>query len=218
MGGTRHAPTPASADRRRGIVMFQKERFIEDCRAALRESNAQAAIQELVARAVGDPAQVVRALGEPKLSGVETIYKAPDLTILNLCWGPRMVFKPHDHRMWAVIGIYGGREQNIFYRRGEKGLTRHGEKMLDTKDVVPLGKAIIHSVTNPLDRITAAIHVYGGDFFTTPRSEWHPRTFEESPYDVEATMRAFEEANERIHERPGPGTKSRLTTGGRQGA
>jgi predicted metal-dependent enzyme (double-stranded beta helix superfamily) len=178
--------------------MFDKDRFVEQCRAALKDSNAQAAIRELVAQAVSDPAQIVRALGQPKRSGVETIYKADDLTVLNLCWGPRMVFKPHDHRMWAVIGIYGGREQNIFYRRAGKSLTRHGTKELNTKDVIPLGKAIIHSVTNPLDQITAALHVYGGDFFATPRSEWDPRTFEESPYDVEATMRAFEEANERL--------------------
>ena len=178
--------------------MFEKERFIEDCRAALKEANAQAAIRELVTRAVSDPAQVVRALGEPRRSGVETIYKSDDLTILNLCWGPRMVFKPHDHRIWAVIGIYGGREENIFFRRAEKGLTRHGSKELNTKDVIPLGKTIIHSVTNPLDQITAAIHVYGGDFFATPRSEWNPTTFEEHPYDVEATMRAFEEANGRL--------------------
>lgn len=178
--------------------MFDKYRFIEECRAALKETNAQAAIRELVARAVSDPAQVIRALGEPKRSGVETLHKADDLTILNLCWGPRMVFRPHDHRMWAVIGIYGGREENTFFRRADKGLTRHGMKVLDTKDVAPLGKAIIHAVTNPLDQITAAIHVYGGDFFATPRSEWDPRTFEERPYDVEATMRAFEDANERL--------------------
>ena len=178
--------------------MFDKDRFIEDCRAALKESNAQAAIRELVERAVRDPAQVVRALGEPRRSGVETLYKADDLTILNLCWGPRMVFKPHDHRMWAVIGIYGGREENTFFRRADRGLARHGTKELNTKDVIPLGKSIIHAVSNPLNQITAALHVYGGDFFATPRSEWHPRTFEESPYDVEATMRAFEEANERL--------------------
>lgn len=182
--------------------MFDKDRFIEECRAALKESNAQAAVQELVTRAVSDPANVLRALGEPKRSGVETIYKADDLTILNLCWGPRMVFKPHDHRMWAVIGIYGGREENFFFRRAEKGLTRHGMKELNAKDVTPLGKSIIHAVTNPLDQITAAIHVYGGDFFATPRSEWNPETFEESPYDIEATMRAFDEANTRLETMP----------------
>jgi predicted metal-dependent enzyme (double-stranded beta helix superfamily) len=180
------------------MAMFQKERFVEACRAALKERQAQAAIRELVEKAVADPAQVVRGLGEPKLSGVDTIYRADDLTILNLCWGPRMVFKPHDHRMWAVIGIYGGREQNIFYRRGEKGLTQHGTKEMNTGDTIPLGAAIIHAVTNPLDQITGALHVYGGDFFATPRSEWDPRTLKEQPYDVEHTLRAFAEANERL--------------------
>ena len=175
--------------------MFEKERFIAECRAALKESNAQAAIQELVARAVNEPAQIIRALGEPQLAGVETLYKADDLTILNLCWGPRMVFKPHDHRMWAVIGIYGGQEQNIFYRRGEHELQRHGTKKLHAKDTIPLGAEIIHAVTNPLDRITGAIHVYGGDFFAMPRSEWDPTTFAEHPYDIDHTMRAFADAN-----------------------
>jgi len=33
-----------------------------------------------------------------------------DLTILNVVWTPGMVVYPHDHRTWAVIGLYGGRE------------------------------------------------------------------------------------------------------------
>lgn len=177
--------------------MFEKERFIEDCRTALKEKSAQAAIRELVARAVSDPRQVLRAIGEPKRAGFETIYKSEDLTILNLCWGPGMVFRPHDHRMWAVIGIYTGREENTFFRRAEHGLTRHGTKQLNVKDTVPLGAAIIHAVTNPLDQITGGLHVYGGDFFNTPRSEWDPKTLEEQPYDVEHTRRAFEESNVR---------------------
>ena len=141
---------------------------------------------------------MARNLGEPQRAGVQTIYRADDLTILNLCWGPRMVIKPHDHRMWAAIGIYGGREQNMFFRRGEKGLVRHGTKELNTRDTAPLGASIIHAVANPLDQITAAIHVYGGDFFATPRSEWDPQTFAEQPYNVEDTMRAFEESNARL--------------------
>ncbi len=178
--------------------MFEKERFIEECRTALKQRDTHAAVRELVARAVSDPAHIVRELGEPQRAAVETIYKADDLTILNLCWGPQMKFKPHDHRIWAVIGIYGGLEQNIFYQRAEHGLKQHGTKELHPKDAVPLGAAIIHAVTNPLDQITAAIHVYGGDFFATPRSEWDPESFEERPYDVEGTLRAFEEANERL--------------------
>ena len=177
--------------------MFDKDRFIEDCRAALRETRPQEAVRELVARTVSDAAAVVRAL-EPRRAGVETLYRAADLTILNLCWGPRMQIHPHDHRMWAVIGIYGGREENVFFRRAECGLTRHGMKALGVKETIPLGASIIHAVTNPLDQITGALHVYGGDFFATPRSEWDPRSFEERPYDVAHTLRAFEESNAKL--------------------
>ena len=178
--------------------MLGKERFIEECRAALRESDARAAITELVKQAVADPNQVLRAFGEPTRAGVETVYRASDLTILNLAWGPGMYVRPHDHRMWAVIGIYGGREQNVFFRRNDSGLTQHGARELNAKDVAPLGASIIHAVTNPLDQITAAIHVYGGDFFATARSEWDAASFEERPYDVAHTIRLFEESNARL--------------------
>jgi predicted metal-dependent enzyme (double-stranded beta helix superfamily) len=178
--------------------MFNKERFIDDCRKAIGGADAQSEIHELVARAVSEPAQVMRALGEPTRSGVETIYRGDDLTILNLAWGPRMYVRPHDHRMWAVIGIYGGSEQNTFFRRAEQGLTRHGTKELDVRHTVALGASIIHAVTNPLDTITSAIHVYGGDFFATPRSEWDPQTQVEQPYDVANTLKAFEDANARL--------------------
>ena len=180
--------------------MFDKERFVEECRSALAERDVHAAIEEIVKKAVSEPGQVLRALGEPRRAGADTIYRAPDLTILNVMWGPHMDLHPHDHRMWAVIGIYTGREDNTFYRRSNSGLIRHGTKELDVGDTIPLGETIIHSVANPLDKITGAIHVYGGDFFDTPRSEWDPKTFEEHPYDVEHTMRVFEESNKNLRE------------------
>src|SRR5262245_41176602 len=52
-----------------GLPMFEKERFIEDCRAALKEKDVQGAIRELVERTVREPAAIVRGLGEPTRSG-----------------------------------------------------------------------------------------------------------------------------------------------------
>ena len=110
-----------------------------------------------------------------------------------------MTLRPHNNEMWAVIGIYTGREDNIFWRRvaDEDGglIEAAGAEALSEKDVVPLGPGIIHSVTNPVSRLTGSIHVYGGDFFETPRSEWDPETLLEEGYDVEATLRFFEESN-----------------------
>jgi predicted metal-dependent enzyme (double-stranded beta helix superfamily) len=62
---------------------------------------------------------------------------------------------------------------------------------------VLLGPSVIHSVANPLQAFTGAIHIYGGDFFATPRSDWDPATMEERPYDVERVKQAFADANER---------------------
>jgi hypothetical protein len=43
--------------------------------------------------------------------------------------------------------------------------------------------------------LTGAIHVYGGDFYGSERSEWDPESLGELPYDVNKTLRLFEEAN-----------------------
>jgi len=180
-------------------MMFDLERFVADCRLALAEDQSHKSVHEVVARAVADPASVLKGLGEPRRAEVQKLYQSEDLTILNVIWGPRMMFLPHNHQMWAVVGVYTGREDNIFWRRipgGENGkVEAAGAKALCEKDTEPLGRNIIHSVTNPISRLTGAIHVYGGDFFAVVRSEWDPETLVEQRYDLEKNMRLFEEAN-----------------------
>jgi predicted metal-dependent enzyme (double-stranded beta helix superfamily) len=101
--------------------------------------------------------------------------------------------------MWAIIGIHTGREDNILWRRipGEPNgrIEAAGAKALRERDALPLGPEIIHSVTNPIGRLTGAIHVYGGDFFGVPRSEWDPEQLVEQPGDVQRTLQLFEESN-----------------------
>ena len=181
--------------------MFGLEQFIADCRAAVADTTRQQAVREVVARAVADPAAVLTGLGAPQRAEVQTLYHADDLTILNVIWGSQMTIMPHNHAMWAVIGIYTGREDNILWRRlpHEDGgkIEAAGAKALVERDAFPLGRDIIHSVTNPIPRLTGAIHVYGGDFFGVTRSEWDPETLLEQPYDVKKTMRLFEQANTR---------------------
>jgi len=176
--------------------MFGVDRFIADCRASV--AGGSPAVLDLVARAVANPGEVMMALGEPRRAGLHVIARAPELTILNVVWGPGMSQIPHNHKMWAVIGIYSGREDNIFWRRrvGEPGrIEAAGAKSLGDGDATPLGPDIIHSVLNPIRRMTGAIHVYGGDFFGTPRSEWDPERLVEQPFDVEKTLKLFEESN-----------------------
>jgi predicted metal-dependent enzyme (double-stranded beta helix superfamily) len=179
--------------------MFDLEQFVCDCRLALRETPRQSAVREVVARVVADPGAVMKTLGEPKRGEMQTLYRAADLTILNLIWAPWMTVLPHNHRMWAVIGIYTGREDNIFWRcvADENGakVEAAGARAVGEKETVPLGQDIIHSVTNPIGKFTGAIHVYGGDFFGAARSEWDAETLREQPCTGEKMARRFEEAN-----------------------
>jgi predicted metal-dependent enzyme (double-stranded beta helix superfamily) len=185
--------SPASAT-------FDLQRLIEDCRDALAQGTPERAVRELVARAVREPAALLRALGEPQRAQIQKLHHAPELTILNVIWAPRMTVMPHDHRMWAVIGIYTGREDNIFWRRihdaAQGKIEAAGAKALASGDATSLGRDIIHSVTNPIPRLTGALHVYGGDFFASERSEWDPETLLEQAYDVQKAVRMFEEANQ----------------------
>jgi len=174
------------------------ERFIQDCRAAHAADPSHKGVREVMARAVAEPGAVLKWLGEPKRGEVQKLYHSPGLTILNVVWAPYMTIYPHNHRMWAVIGVYTGREDNIFWRRIGRKVEAAGAQALCERDAVPLGPDIIHSVTNPIPRLTGAIHVYGGDFFGAERSEWDPETLAEGRYDAQKTMRAFEEANARV--------------------
>jgi predicted metal-dependent enzyme (double-stranded beta helix superfamily) len=124
------------------------------------------------------------------------LYNTDEFTVLNVVWPPKMTLYPHDHRMWAAIGIYGGSEQNVFYRRSGPTIEKSASKSLTRRDVLLLGDDAIHSVHNPLRSHTGAIHVYGGNFIRTPRSQWPPETLIEEPYDLEAVRREFARAEQ----------------------
>jgi len=179
--------------------MFDTDQFIADCQTAVADQDSHMAVKELVIRAVSDPAAVLKGLGEPTKAGVNKVFVSDKLTILNLVWGPMMTLKPHDHKMWAVIGIYTGREDNIFWRKikddPEGRIEAAAAEAIGAGDCAPLGKDIVHSVTNPIPRLTGALHVYGGDFFGDGRSEWDPETLTEQPYDMQGNIQLFEESN-----------------------
>jgi predicted metal-dependent enzyme (double-stranded beta helix superfamily) len=177
-------------------AMFDQDQFIADCRNALAGDRASRDVREIVQRAVSDPGSVVRQLGDPQAGGIQPLHRSPELTVINVCWPANMVIMPHNHAMWAVIGVYGGREDNILWRRLPETATGKieaaGAKALSTGEAHAFGADLIHSVVNPITRVTGAIHVYGGDFFATERSEWDPESLEERPFDIKKALRQFE--------------------------
>lgn len=163
---------------------------------AITQHTPQLAVRDALDELIGS-GELDAALGPVELGGITNLHNSPELTVLRVVWTPGMRLNPHNHAMWAVIGMYGGTEDNAFYRRGEGGLVASGGKEVNEGDVLVLGDDVIHSVANTRQNFAAAIHVYGGDFFSADRSEWDFETFTESPRDLNGTRRLFEEANER---------------------
>jgi predicted metal-dependent enzyme (double-stranded beta helix superfamily) len=176
-------------------AMPDLERFIHECREAARADMARRAVGEIVERFIARSADVFAVVGEQP-PGIYPLHLSPELTIVNVVWAPDMAFPPHDHTMWAAIGIYAGAEDNLFWHSDEEGrLSRRGLVRLEAGRVRLLGDRVIHSVTNPLSRLTGGIHVYGGDLPNAPgRREWNAATLEECPIEPGATIRRFEDA------------------------
>jgi predicted metal-dependent enzyme (double-stranded beta helix superfamily) len=181
-------------------VTLTVDDIIDRCSAALTEHTPALAVRDVLDELVGAPEALDQALGPVTVGGITTLHNAADLTILRVAWTPGMALNPHEHRMWAVIGMYGGQEDNAFFRRAERGLEPAGGRELPAGDVLVLGDDVIHSVANSRREFAVALHVYGGDFFSVPRSEWDFDTFEERPRDFEHTRRLFEAANARWRE------------------
>jgi predicted metal-dependent enzyme (double-stranded beta helix superfamily) len=176
--------------------MFDQDTLIAECLQAVRtEKDPQRAVREILLKTLEKPGPVARSIGKEQ-GGIDIIFNSPELTVLNAIWAPNMSLYPHDHQMWACIGIYGGVEDNKLYKRGTERIQLAGGRELRESEVLALGEDAIHSVANPERRFTGAIHIYGGDFVNQPRSQWDPDTLIEQPYDLQEVLRRFAQANE----------------------
>ncbi len=163
--------------------MFDVDALVADCQAALTESQPLLAVKEILDRAVATPDEVATALqAQP---GVEVLHRTPELTIASVVIPAGLpTTLPHDHRMWAVVGIYGGQEDNQFFRRAASGLTETGGRSIRMSETLAMGDDTIHAICNPLrHEALAAIHIYGGDLVGAERSMWTKPDLEEQPYD-----------------------------------
>jgi len=178
---------------------FEIARFVDDIKRARAETDSQRAVEEVLQRAVSQPGSILAEIGEPREAGIHPLHVDSKVTILNVVWAPLMVLLPHNHNMWASIGIYTGREDNILWGKRGHSVTATGAASLVAKQVFGLPADAVHSVTNPIGRLTAAIHIYGGDFFAPGRSEWDAESLEERPWDLDAARSEFAKAVDRFN-------------------
>lgn len=177
-------PVSAPSDR------FDLEAFLSACTAALDRPDPAAAVQALLARALANPRALEQALGGAGATqGVHPLYRSPALTVAHVVSAPGSRSPVHNHRMWGVIGIYAGQEDNHLYRRGADGLVADGLRSLRPGDVFVMDPELIHAVENPLPVPNGGLHIYGGDLMERPgRSLWDPETGVEGAYAFERVL------------------------------
>jgi predicted metal-dependent enzyme (double-stranded beta helix superfamily) len=177
---------------------MDRDELVAQCIEANADAEPRHAIRAVLEKAISDR-ELTDALGDAD-AGLGLLHNTDTLTVINVLWPPRLSLFPHNHRMWAMIGIYGGREDNRFYRRDGNTLVESGGKSLDAGDVLLLGDDVIHSVDNPGRSYTGAIHIYGGDFVHQPRSQWNAETLIEEPFDMAAVQEQFAAAERAFRE------------------
>ena len=180
---------------------FAIDQMIADCLVAVQDSGGHpgAAVEQVLARAVSDPAAIEAAVGQPHdLPAITTWLNTEQLTVLHILWPPEVNLMAHDHLMWATIGLYGGREDNQLFRSLPDGTLEHRRtRTLNRGDTILLGDDTVHAVANPTREWTGAIHVYGGDYFREGKHMWPEPEQPAVPFEVEVVRQTLNEAASR---------------------
>lgn len=166
-------------------MSFDVDAFVTACRHAADASDPTAAVSEVVAAAIADGPSIDAALGTSVYGARDNLFVSPDLTVQRIGWPAGSQSNPHDHRMWAVVGVYEGTEVNRLFQRTSHGLVEQSVCSIEQGQVLVLDETAVHAVGNPCRGRTVGLHVYGGDIVGIGRSEWD-RDGREMPFGENA--------------------------------
>ena len=172
--------------------MFSVDDLVAAVQAASGADDPVASVQEIVASTIADGPAIDAVLGTELKGDNDTLFSSEALTVQRIIWIPGLASVPHEHRMWAVVGVYAGEELNRMYERSpDGGLTELRTRAVPEHDVFVLDVDAIHSVENRGGQWTAALHVYGGDILHAERNAWGPDGREAPFADVDSARRAM---------------------------
>ncbi len=171
---------------------FDVDEFIGECRTAVADSPSS--LRDPLERAGCAGTAAIEALDAVQL-GAGIVHVAPDLTVMLIKWPPRMYDPPHDHRMGAAIAMLAGHEDHRLYKRRDDGsLEVAADRVLADGEMLLLGPDAIHAVRNPDRSWSAALHVYAGDLFGVPRTEWDADGLSAEPLRLDLLLGRYEAA------------------------
>jgi predicted metal-dependent enzyme (double-stranded beta helix superfamily) len=165
--------------------MSATDDFIAQCVTTVTTNQDPGATKEVVERTLRDR-EVAKEL--PLDAGVRVLHGGENLTILHVVMPERPVGAgnpiPHNHRMWALIGVIHGSEHNRFFRPSDGTIEFLREQEIEADEVLALDEDAIHSVRNPsTDRLSSALHVYGGNLIAAVKTMWCEPDLVQEPFD-----------------------------------
>ena len=167
--------------------IMELNEFVANCQRVVKNKNGAKEVLTLMQLLMADLSKFqsfMKSLRHKSVFPDPILFQSPDLFIFNYCQIPGNQGPAHTHGVWAVIGVYEGQEINIYYERIGKKLKKVGREILTPGKIAPMEDDAIHSVSNPLDQPSFALHVYGGDLLAVARSMWNPWTMEELPFEI----------------------------------
>ena len=167
--------------------MSATDEFVAQCVATVTTSPEPTATRDVVEQAVRDQSLVSELSLDP---GVRILHGSEDLTILHVVMSGRPVGAgdpiPHNHLIWAMIGVTHGSEHNQLFRRAIDSIKPSSEHVVEAGSVFFMDQDAIHAVKNPsTEQVSSALHVYGGDLIGAAKSMWCEPYMSELPFDFQ---------------------------------
>jgi predicted metal-dependent enzyme (double-stranded beta helix superfamily) len=152
--------------------MFDLARLIADLGRAAAGPAPEKALRNVITTACADPDAVARALPGDR-EGEDLLHADDAFTLYDVRLPPGILYPAHDHGMAAVIGLYRGREINLFYRETADGTLEEAARRAAARgEILPLGRDVIHAVANPGGTPSGGLHAYLGDLTRIERRLW----------------------------------------------
>jgi predicted metal-dependent enzyme (double-stranded beta helix superfamily) len=181
---------------------FDVDGFVAECLEAVTGADPVGAVREAMARAMRRPQALVDRFPVPTDADDDgVLHRSPELFVACAVFPRGFTTGIHDHATPAIIGVWGGHEDNLLYRfppdrpgrpRAE-GLESSGARRVDTGEVLVLGPETIHDVHAPTGRWSGALHVYLADLPTLERHSWRDPAADAAPFDGADLERRWQE-------------------------
>lgn len=168
--------------------------FVDECIAALADADPAAAVRDVLLKVLAEPRTLTNCLStDPR--GPSILYRSATLSVHRSLLPPGYRTLPHEHRMWSVIGVYAGAEDDILFAKDRDLIVAVSRTLIGDGDVSVGDADAVHAVRNPSStKWSAALHVYGGDLTGADRTEYAGRPYRGRRFDPHEGTRRYLDA------------------------